>query len=209
MIKLPIFIVMWVLFSAIKLVTSILGLVMVALLITQREKGYWNLPWWTRPWSNPEDWGFLHNLPKWWREKNGTGKKSFYRYYALRNSSNGLRSIELLDLDVIPEKVSYKTNIFLQRYEPKTLRDYYKSRRTLWYFAWQGNRAGFKIVHLWPYKKKDTAFWFFGLRVIEAGPRHFVMKFGWRVEPYDCIKPTRALYEDTGFAHKFLPYRKG
>ena len=220
-IKLPVFLLMWILFVAVKLPTTIFGFIVVPLLWKYRNTNYDDLPWWTRPWSNPEDWqgGPQHHessLPKWWVDKFGTSFGSFYKYHAVRNSANGLRSFELLDLDIDMRKVKYTS----PEYETASLRHFYepwKQRRletpnkTVWYFCWQGWKAGFKIVHLWPDKKKDTRYWFFGWRVISAGNRHLVIKLGWRVEPADAHEEIGPgiRQDDAGFALKMLFYRKG
>ena len=195
MIKLPIFILMWAIFLAIKIPVVILGLVVVPLMYVHRLTNYVDLPWWTRPWANPEDWHgqvntHSNSLPKWWVLKEGVSMKSFYQYHAIRNPANGLRSIELLDLDVTPDLVRFKTNRKMGRYEPRPMR--LSEIDTAWYFAWQGFRAGFKIVHIW------------------NDERHLVIKFGWRVEPRDALdKEVTELKKDASFATKFLFYREG
>jgi hypothetical protein len=103
-VRLPIFLAMWLLFIAIKLPTAILGLVVVPLIYPYRATDYADLPFWTRPWANPED----HqggpksvpgaSLPKWWVEENGAGLGSWWRYNAIRNPANGLRSFEFFDI---------------------------------------------------------------------------------------------------------------
>lgn len=196
-IKLPVMILMWAGFTVIKLVTILSGAVMLLVLYRYRHTDYEELPFWSRPWSNPEDWQgqqghYKDSLPRWWYLANGGGFKSFYQYHAIRNPANGLRSFELLDLDIVAEKVRFKTNKEFSHYEPKNLRDY--GIKTAWYFAWQGFRAGFKIVHIW------------------NDERHLVIKFGWRVEPIDAQdieKWFAVLKEDAGFASKFLFYREG
>jgi len=151
MIKLPVFILMWALYLAIKIPTWALGFVVVPFLYRWRFTHYERLPWWTRPWANPEDWEGHGNgagsLPLWWLNKHGVNFKSFYRYHAIRNPANGLRSFEWLDLDVTPDLIRYRTSMVLNRYEPDVLRK--NALRTAWYFAWQGFRAGFKVVHIW------------------------------------------------------------
>jgi hypothetical protein len=198
-VRLPIFLAMWVLFIAIKLPTAILGLVVVPLIYPYRATDYADLPFWTRPWANPED----HqggpksvpgaSLPKWWVEENGAGLGSWWRYNAIRNPANGLRSFEFFDLDINPRKVRYWTPTYVERYEPWYQRPR-NGPKTYGYWAWQGLQSGCKLVHHWNDK------------------RHFVLKFGWRVEPRDHheeIDPTGIRHEDAGFASKFLPYREG
>jgi len=194
MIKLPIFILMWAGMLAIKIPTWLLGFVMVLFLHKYRHKNYDTLPWWTRPWANPEDWegqsnSGTYSLPDWYIEKHGVGFRQFYQYHAIRNPANGLRSFELLDLDIAPEKVRFITKLEAWPYEPAIIRGMFL--KSNWYFAWQGYRAGFKYIRIW------------------NDERHFVMKFGWRVEPRDATDTVDSPDEDSSFATKFLPYRKG
>ena len=196
MIRLPIFILLWAGMMVIKFVTAVLGLFTIAYMHRWRNTPFEEVPKWTTPWLNPEDWygtvnHYAYSLPKWWAESRGLNFKSFYRYHAIRNPANGLRNIERLDLAIVPEKVRFKTNYFMNRYEPVRLRT---SRfTTAWYFAWQGFQAGLKIVHIW------------------NDERHLVIKIGWRVEPLDATNRERAqvLIDDASFASKFLVYRKG
>lgn len=199
MARLPLFLVFWAGFLCIKIPTVIAGFLVVPLLYPYRSRDIGDLPWWTVPWANPEDWtggpkGVRgHSLPRWWLDENGGGLWSFYRYHAIRNPANGLRSIEWLDLDIYMPLVRFRTGKYVLFYEPWYLRRFGVDK-TVWYLAWQGWKAGFKFVHIW----NDN--------------RHFVFKFGWRIEPRDAYYP---LDEDgqrvhgAGFATKLLPYREG
>jgi hypothetical protein len=199
--RLPFFIAAWILFVAIKLPTAILGFVVVPFMYSYNDVKYDSLPGWMRPWANPEDWlgghaTFEASLPKWWVDKKGTGFKSFYQYHAVRNPANGLRSYEWLDLDIDMAKVRYMTPRLLKFYAPWYLRQEQglSHVKTIGYICWQGFRAGVKVVHLWNEE------------------RHLVIKFGWRVEPRDAstpIDPNGLRVRDSGFASKFLPYRRG
>ena len=190
----------------IKIPTSLFGFFVVPFLYPYRDTDYKDLPWWTRPWSNLEDWtgqpgNFKSSLPRWWvlntdfhpdYKGHGTGFKSFYQYYALQNSANGLRSFKLLDLAIDPSKVQYKTNFKMKRYEPNEVRKL--ALTTVWYWAWQGFQAGFKIIHIW------------------NDERHLVIKLGWRVEPEDASGGDKYFdigMENASFAGKVLLYRKG
>lgn len=196
LVRLPIFAGLWALFLAIKVPTIATGWVMVAALARYRDRDYADLPWWTRPWSNLEDWRGQVNhyqgcLPRWWVLEHGVGFWSFYRYHALRNGADGLRSFEWLDLDVDPARVRYWTPEFFVRYEPAQARAAHK--RTIGYIAWQGLRAGTKVVRIW------------------SDERHLVIKLGWRVEPNDAHDPygPPELHQNEGFSTKFLAYRRG
>lgn len=194
------FIPIWLGFICIKAPTWVCGLVVVPFIYPYRETEYVDLPWWTRPWSNPEDHkgghaSYSQSLPKWWIDSKGISFKSWYWYHALRNGANGLRSFEWLDLDIDPERVRYKTNLYRKRYEPRALRQAgIDNARTAWYLCWQGPRAGCKVVHIW------------------NDERHLVMKLGWRVQPSDTteeIDPNGLRVRDSGFASKLLVYRRG
>ena len=224
MFKYLIFVLLWVGMICIKLPTVVVGWFIVVLLYPYRNTHYNYLPWWTRPWSNPEDWTgqpgcYESSLPLWWVKPPfsdstkhykglGIGFWSFYKYYAWQNSANGLRSFESIDLDIDPSKVKYKTNFKMKRYEPDKVRGL--ALTTVWYWAWQGPQAGFKVIHIWPDKKKDLRI--FGWTAIRKGPRHMVVKLGWRVEPEDASGGDKWFdigMEDASFAGKVLLYRFG
>lgn len=206
------FVLIWLAFLLfIKAPTWALGFLVTPLLWFYRARDYEKLPFWTRPWANPEDWtggpmgveGF--SLPRWWIDKHGSGFKSFYRYHAVQNPANGLRSIEALDLDIVQEKVQWRgtrnpefpdARAPLEAYEPWYLRRCYSDEEVsaAWYIAWQGWRAGFKLVIVWNEE------------------RHAVIKIGWRVQPQDryvAINPNGIRHKDAGFATKFQVWRKG
>jgi len=182
----------------VKIPTALSGLFMVPLLYRYRNTHYEFLPWWTRPWSNPEDWHGPGNgnnsLPLWWIKTHGNTFKEFYRYHAIRNPANGLRSFELLDLDIYPPAVKFRRSKNYRsgvgKYEPMAVRAWGVKR--VWYLAWQGYRAGFKYIRIW------------------NDERHMVIKIGWRVEPSDATtKRVNIGTEDASFASKILLYRKG
>jgi len=196
--RLPVQITLWVLFMLIKGSTAFLGLFAIAYMWKWRNTTFDEVPKWTTPWLNPEDWHgtfntYVSSMPRWWVQLHDANFKSFWHYHAIRNPSNGLRNIEWLDLDIVPEKVKFKTNLYMYPYEPKYLRQHYPNTKTVWYLAWQGFQAGFKIVHIW------------------NDERHLVIKIGWRVEPLDATERERAqvLIDDASFASKILLYRKG
>lgn len=198
LIKLPAFILAWLGFLCIKIPVTLLGPLVVSYLYKYRHTDYEvvlaQLPW-LKPWINPEDWeggynSFSDSLPKWWVNSKGTEFKSFLQYHAIRNPANGLRSIEWLDMDIVPEKVKYTTNYYFNTYEPGVLR--MADKKFAYYLAWQGIQAGIKVIYIWNDK------------------RHLVIKFGWRVEPHDANDIAGGMgIEDASFASKFLFYRKG
>lgn len=196
MLKLPIFILLWFGFMLIKLPTALTGVLVVPFMWRYRTTHFIYLPWWTRPWANPEDWeggegSDYDSLPRWWIVSHGVEFKSWWHYHAIRNPANGLRSFESLDLDIDPDKVEYYTPHFFSVYEPHRLRNV--GMRNAGYLAWQGWKAGMKYIHIW----SDT--------------RHAVIKLGWRVEPVDALNDGGGGIgiEDASFASKVLLYRKG
>ncbi len=196
LVKLPIFVILWVAFLMIKIPVNLLALFVVPFMWEYRDVKYDNLPGWMRLWSNLEDWegqvnSYENSLPRWWVVEHGKGFWAFYQYHAIRNAGDGLRSIEWLDLDVDKDRVRYWTPLFFTSYEPIGTRE--SGLKTVGYIAWQGLQAGMKIVHIW------------------NDERHFVMKLGWRVEPQDAHTPRgpASLNQNEGFATKFLPYREG
>jgi len=206
MLKLPIFILLWIGMMMIKFVIAVLGLFTIAYMWKWRNTPFNEVPKWTTPWLNPEDWHgtfnhYVNSLPRWWVQLHGANFKSFWHYHAIRNPANGLRNIEWLDLDNVPEKVKYHSPKYYDRYEPSILRqqaykpgdEFNPDIKTCWYLAWQGWQAGFKIVHIW------------------NDERHLVIKIGWRVEPANTKDRDRpqVLIDDASFASKILIWRKG
>ena len=200
MIKLPIFILLWLGFAAIKLPTMFLGFIVTPILYLYRKREFDDVPKVFLPWQNPEDWnggpeGTEDSLPQWWINSEGSTFSSWYHYHAIRNPANGLRNFEALDLDLKKEEIKYYTPHYLKYYEPWYTRKDPNLPKTYGYIAWQGFKAGMKFVHIWNEE------------------RHLVIKFGWRVEPRDAVEgidPSgqRAI-EGAGFASKFLFYREG
>ena len=194
-VRLPFFVLAWAVIIAIKIPTVLLGLIVVPILYRYRRTDYVDLPSWARPWANPEDWQggpktFDASLPRWWVNKNGTSIWSFFKYHAIRNPANGLRSFELLDLDIDRARVRYLATMYLHHYEPHYMREL--SVKTAAYICWQGWRAGIQVVHVW-----NTE-------------RYFVLKIGWRVEPRDAsLVVTGIRADDSGFATKLILWREG
>jgi len=159
-----------------------LGLFVVPFLWRYRHTNYSDLPAWTRPWANMEDWwGQRSDKPRhrndnslpWWMNVEGkTDFWSWYEYHAIRNATDGLRSFKWYACDASdPTKVSYKTDIYLREYQPQTLKEL--GRKSAYYWAWVGWKVGVDFTYLW----SDT--------------RYFNIKYGWRVEPSDKEDPRR------------------
>ena len=223
MIRLPIWIFMWLLMVSIKAFPLLLiapfgayfydyslwwmilpvgvaplGLVVVPLLYRYRNTDYSQLPFWTKPWANPEDWqgqspdgNDVGSLPRWWIKREGDDFKAWWRYHAIRNPANGLRSYELLDLTIVPEKLEYRTNLYMDRYDVSKVREL--NKKTVWYVCWQGWQMGFEIIHIW------------------NDEHHLNLKWGWRCEPNDknATDLDKLGIKDASFASKTLFYRKG
>ena len=110
MARFPVFVLVWILFIAIKLPTMLLGLLVVPLLYRYRHRPFHEVPKVFLPWLNPEDWNDGHrgtpeSLPQWWMNQEGAGFKCWYDYHAKRNPAKGLRNFESIDLDFNPELV--------------------------------------------------------------------------------------------------------
>lgn len=196
MYRLLFFIPTWIVYLFfIKLPTILLGLVMVAFLYRYRKTDYADLPWWTRPWSNLEDWqggdpGYgEESLPWWWIKREGLGFKSFYKYHAIRNGADGLRSFAPFVVHVDPRRIRYSTETYLLWYEPWKLREL--GLKSALYLCWQGWKAGLKWVY------------------IHDEVNHTVLKLGWRIEPkyksltYEDVEGDKLL-QTRSFATKFL-----
>ena len=200
LLKLPIFLLFWVVVIAVKIPTALAGIIMVPILWRYRAVHLDDLPFWAIPWANPEDWtggpqGVVgDSLPAWWIKREGNDFKAFFHYHAIRNPANGLRSYEWIDLEIEQSKVQFYTPDYYRFYEPWHFKKLENPPKTAWYFAWQDWQAGFKLVHIW------------------SEDRYLEIKLGWRVEPRDAYEPIdpngqRAI-DGAGFATKFLPYRE-
>ena len=156
---------------------EILGLVVVAILIRYRDVPIEQMPKWSLPWVNPEDWtgGYLDHqpgdncMPPDLRQEY-KGAWGFYRYHALRNRAHGLRNYDWYVLELDENKIQYCAPAKLANYSDWFLKKYGFNTPGMayWYIAWQDNRAGFKWIKFT--KKRVISF-----------------KFGWRIEPTDAI----------------------
>lgn len=170
MIRLPLWILMWLVQLVFKLPMWALGFAVMPLMYQKRYTPLDQLKWYQKLFANPEDWqgGHLNysgSVPTWYRNKFPDKSEfyQFYRYHAVRNPADGLRNIKWLQLWIEPEKVRFKTPLYLKHYEAW----YHDAPGVYWYVAWQGVYAGLKV--LWVEKDKYTEF-----------------KFGFRVTPADC-----------------------
>ena len=195
LIKLPVWLAVWIAVVPIKFATAVSGFAMIPLLYKYRNTTYKKLPFWTRPWANPEDWegGYgteSNSLPKWWIKEYGISFKSWYHYHAIQNPANGLRSFKLFSLHIDPDKMEYKAYPYMNRYEPPEIRK--SGRKAAGYIAWQGFKMGLKVIIIWNDK------------------RHLVIKLGFRVEPRDKVDFVDDLgTQNASFAGKVLVYREG
>ena len=172
MIRLPLWILYWLVQVAIKVPFVLLGLIVHRGMFYDRYTHINALPKWKRLFANPEAWhgghlGYEGSLPSWWRKRMEMEGRSqyyaYYRYHAIRNPADGLRNIKWLQLWIEKDKVKYYTPKYLRYYEPW----YMDKPGVYWYIAWQGNYAGLKV--LWVEEEKFTEF-----------------KWGFRVEPRDA-----------------------
>lgn len=169
MIRLPIWILWWLVQMAIKIPFAIMGLWMMRVMYYDRYTHINALPWYKKIFANPEDWrgGFKDyegSVPTWYIEKmGGDSYRTFWRYHAIRNPADGLRNIKWLQLWIEKDKVKYWTPKYFDRYEP------WADRTPGWrfYIAWQGFYAGLKLQ--WVREKTYSE-----------------IKLGFRVEPRDA-----------------------
>ena len=106
----PVAVVWWAVQMSIKAVVALLGLFVVPFMYRYRNTKLMWVPWYFRPWLNPEDWtgGTQNNvgsIPDWWRKRMGDGKWSFYKYHAIRNPADGLRNFKWLNCQIEPDKI--------------------------------------------------------------------------------------------------------
>lgn len=167
--RLPLFIPLWVRNIVLKALLALTGFVMVAVVYRYRNTGYINLPFWVKPWANPEDWqggvlDYAGSVPTWyhrkWPDKSEFYK--FYRYHAIRNPGDGLRGYAWSQLHFNQARASYWTPKYLQRYEAKAAGD----SKIVGYICWQG--------------------WYCGMKWLFLGKKKYVeFKWGFRIEPRD------------------------
>ena len=161
-------IVWWIFNLVLKLLVLIPGYFVVPILWRYRHTHIVDMPWWSMPWVNPEDWngGFLGNidsLPVWWKSREGNDFWAFYKYHARRNPADGLRNFKWLQLWIDKDKVYYWTPKYFNHYE-------------VWYErtpGWRGYIAGQK-------------FWV-GIKIQWVRKKSYSeVKLGFRVEPADA-----------------------
>ena len=189
----------WLVQIAVKLPTVLLGFLVVPFLYRKRYTPLRDMPWWSKPWANPEDWygGLLKNtdsLPKWWKKRMGDGFWAFYKYHAIRNPADGLRNFPKWNLRVSKHMVHYWTPKYYDHYDP-----WYVRREdpdftgVIGYAAWSSVWLGVKVQ--WYRKESYSEF-----------------KFGFRVEPRDAhhdLHPSSARAKlGASFASKLIPNRK-
>lgn len=191
----PGWILWWAIQIAVKLPTVLLGFLVVAGLYPYRNTPLDEMPWWSKPWVNPEDWtgGHLNNinsLPQWWKNRmGGDGFWPFYKYHAIRNPADGLRNFPKWNLRINKDMVHYWTPKYFDHYEP------WYDRTPGWrgYAAWSSVWLGVKVQ--WIRENSYSEF-----------------KFGFRVEPRDAHhelddNSARKRYGGS-FATKLIPNRK-
>lgn len=226
--RMPVFVTLWVAMMAFKLPVVVLGLVVVPIMYRWRAVPFDDVPKIFTLWLNPEDWtggpqGVVgESLPKWWIDRHdGASFGMWVHYHAIRNPANGIRNLEFLDLDIEQDKVRFWTPQYFRYYEPWHFANLAKldpdnpdeHPKTGIYIAWQGWKAGIKIMHVWPEALERVIVTVFGFDVLvaDAGRKYFVLKLGWRVEPRDAVEGLRPGSQralgGAGFASKFLPYR--
>lgn len=202
LVRLPLFILVWLAVMAVKATVLILGFVMVALLYKYRSVPFDQVPKVFTPWKNPEDWvdgpmGGPESQPRWWiKRMGGTSFWSFYKYHAIRNPANGLRNYSMFVIDYKNATKykyicsDYRSGWGVWEWKHQTP----EKPRTWWYVVWYRFQLGVEFKHIW------------------NDERYFVFKFGWRITPTDVVDglPDTSVRKKvgSGFASKFLPYRE-
>ncbi len=196
MIRLFYFIPLWLGYLLlVKIPVNALGLLVVPFLWKYRFTDYKDVPKRFKLWTNIEDWqGGINNygessLPRWWVKRAGIGFKSFYKYHAIRNGGDGLRTTRIGGVAVDPDKIRSITKPYMRWYEPWKLRE--QGRASALYLTWQGLKAGLKWVR------------------IDGPHEHTMFKIGYRIEPkYGSLTELEAqkdpLLQIRSFATKFL-----
>ena len=162
-------------FELFSLFVTLIGFFVTPILSLYRDVHYADLPWWTKPWANPEDWkgqnlNNVGSLPGWWPPLHGSGFWSFFRYHAYRNPASGLRSIPLFSMDLITDrdKIQYDTPYYLDYYNPKYVREAGLKSARFW--CWVGWKGCFRYVRIW------------------SPTRSMNIRIGWKVEPAFKVK---------------------
>lgn len=197
---------LWLAYSSVALALDIVGLVLLALLsaahawgwraskVYRAEKGLpetghmravsaWRGSWLTWLWGNEED-GVLG--PRWWAERNGLPIRWWplawqaYRWSALRNPSNNLRFIPLLNPVIDPARIRSWT------WTPSAV-GVGQTRVDGVIFTWQGPYAGIRI-HINIARRGYFRFW-----------------WGWKLKPEDAqgVPPTDMRAPRCGFGTQF------
>lgn len=202
--RVPVWLAYWASVGVIKAVAGLLGFVITPVIYRLRltplfilqSRWYWQL---IRPWVNPEDWideraankPEYEGLPWWWAQTKGVSFGSWYKYHAIRNPSNGLRSYDFFSVDISRyEAIQYRAYPHvLTNSEPKTVSGL--SNKRYFYICWVGFKMGIQFVRVW------------------SNTRYTVIKLGFRVGPEDKEWPKKIPpLGGRGFAGKFLLWRK-
>ena len=191
----------------IKVPVNALGLLVTVYTYRLRNTPYDKTPVYLRWWINKEDWHGgvsslkynekcpgteVESLPRWWIKREGLGFRSHWIYHAWRNGGDGLR-VGMFGVKVDPDRVEYKTKIFMKEYSPQAMRKLGITKAS--YLCWQGVQAGCKIV--WNHGE------------IKGVPVHTVIKLGWRLVPRHAALSDADVEKDPllhmrSFATKFL-----
>ncbi len=182
----------------VKLPVNALGLIVTLFTYKYRNTDYKDVPKRFKLWLNIEDWqGGINqwgaeSLPMWWINREGLGWKSHYKYHAIRNGGDGLRTTRIGGVAVDPDKIRSVVKPYMRWYEPWKLRE--QGRTSALYLTWQGLKAGLKYVRVYD-DEKDAI--------------HTVFKIGYRIEPkYAALTELEVqkdpLLQIRCFATKFL-----
>jgi hypothetical protein len=221
--RLPFFIVTWLAYLfLIKLPTIVVGLGAVPLLYPYRHTDYKDLPWWTRLWSNHEDWqggtpGYGEaSLPWWWiRREVATYREPWHnmsntighalspkwerhlrwQYHVPRRHQQGTGFKSFYIYHALRNGADGLRSFppFAIYIEPPRIQ--YKTPTYLrWYEPWKLRELGLKSAHFLCWQGWKAGYkWVY----IHDDVDHTVLKLGWRIDA-DRLLQTRS------FATKFL-----
>ena len=180
----------WLSFALFALFLDLIGLIIIPILLITKSYGpkyshkfkhyYQGFPWLFYIWSNEED-GVLgskqyaERYPAWSTLRRG------FTWSAIRNSTNNLRFLPILSLQIDPKKIKYIGNL-------SQAVDYESKTSEYWYFCWHGPYSCYRTQ----YRRKDKLIEFW---------------IGWKLWPADIHGVSQSVRRHgAGFAMQWREY---